>query len=216
MSESEKSIAFISLLKKKLSSDLPGDTAHAVLMNYKRITPTEVIASGKNPKESAVLILLFKDKEEWNFVLTKRKEYEGVHSKQISLPGGKKEYNETPEETALRETQEEIGVKSEDVKIIGSLTNIYIPPSNFIVCPIVGYMDYKPNFVLEEKEVAQLFCVPVNALWETNVVKRGNVKVRGMEINVSYFDLEDEVVWGATAMILSEFREVFSLGLNKV
>lgn len=175
-----------------------------------RLTPAEAIKIGKNPRMSAVLILLFPEDNQWQFVLTKRKEYEGVHSKQISLPGGKKEISDLSlEATALRETHEEIGVHSSSINIIGELTSIYIPPSNFIVQPFVGYVTKKPNFIPEDKEVDRIILTPISRLLENDVIKKTNVDIdKNTKMLAPYFDIDHEIVWGASAMILNEFRRL--------
>ena len=201
---------FIARLVKTLQTQLPGVQAHHRVMSYIRMTPDEALATGKNPRQSAVLILLFPENDGWHFVLTRRKKYEGVHSNQISLPGGKFEVNDVDlQRTALRETQEEIGVNASSIAVIGKLTPLYIPPSNFIVHPYVGYVDVKPDFIEEEKEVEEIVLEQVSRLLEEDVVKKTKVKVgQNLTMQVPYFDLKGHVVWGATAMVLSEFREI--------
>jgi len=205
-----KTDSFLTDIQQKLKGKLPGDDAHNKVVSYNRITPQQAIKTGRNPKQSAVLILLYKADNTWSFVLTRRKEYQGVHSKQISLPGGKiEEKDSNLQQTALRETQEEIGVNSQSIQILGKLTSLYIPPSNFIVQPFVGFIDYKPTFVLEEKEVAEIITIPVPRIWDDDVIKKTNVIVGdNMKIRVPYFDLKGHVVWGATAMVLSEFQSL--------
>lgn len=202
---------FLNNLHTKLQEDLPGKVAHSRMLRIPRISPKEAINSGKDPRYSAVLILLVPKQNQWEIVLTKRTEYDGPHSKQISFPGGKMADNDIDLlHTALRETEEEIGIPSSQINILGELTSLYIPPSNFIVQPFVGYLDTFPEFTKEEHEVEYIFTTPTLRLWEDSVIRKTSVHIeRGLHIDAPYFDLNDEIVWGATAMILSEFREMY-------
>ena len=133
------------------------------------------------------------------------------HSGQISFPGGKLEaFDKTRQAGALREANEEIGVPIEDVAILGKLTPLYIPASNFQVYPFVGYIDYRPKFIPQETEVAEVVEVSLKELMAPKTVKYKSMKFRG-NYNVKevpYFDVNQKTVWGATGMMLSEFVEV--------
>jgi 8-oxo-dGTP pyrophosphatase MutT (NUDIX family) len=130
----------------------------------------------------------------------------GVHSNQISFPGGKKEESDSSFEfAALRETEEEVGIASNTVKILGALTPLYIPPSNFLVYPFVGYIDYQPIFVISEKEVQRIITPPIHLFRDDQAIKEDIFEsARGYSVKAPYFELEDVKIWGATAMILSE------------
>jgi len=173
-----------------------------------KISPHLIEQYAKSAKKAAILCLLYPQNNALHFALIKRVSYEGVHSNQVGFPGGKLELNETPLEAALRETEEEIGVKVAESAIIGSLTELYIPPSNFLVYPYVAHINAAPQFVLEKKEVA--YSIEVSL---ANLLKPENIKNKEMQfsygtLNNPYFGLKNEIVWGATAMILNELREV--------
>ena len=147
-------------------------------------------------------------------VLILRTSDHGVHSGQVSFPGGKKEESDRSlEDTALRETEEEIGIKKNDVKVIGHLSELYIPTSGFLVQPFVGYLNKKPLFHPDKNEVQKLIEVPLFLIMDDGIVKETTIlksKTRNQksEIRIPYFDIHGEVVWGATAMILSELKEI--------
>ncbi|MGB1314561.1 MAG: NUDIX hydrolase [Chitinophagales bacterium] len=167
-------------------------------------------AKAYNAKESAVLILLFEKNNEPYIVLTERKVYKGAHSGQISLPGGKRELNETLQENALRETQEEIGVESKKVEILLQLTHLYIPVSNFIVFPFVGKVNDVPEFIKEESEVEKILEVKVSDLLNTqNIVEKTiQIKSKNIQFKSPAYAVNNVEVWGATAMILCEFLSI--------
>jgi 8-oxo-dGTP pyrophosphatase MutT (NUDIX family) len=139
-----------------------------------------------------------------------RPEYPGVHSGQISLPGGKfEDSDDSLVFTALREAREEIGINPVKVQIIGQLTEMYIPPSNFMVTPIVGYQTSPPRFRADPKEVARIIEVNLVDLLEKRNIRNKNIRLRtGISIKAPVYFIDGNVIWGATAMILSEFREI--------
>ncbi len=161
-------------------------------------------------KKAAVLVLFYPNiKNETCFLLTKRASYKGIHSAQISFPGGKTEKSDTNlKKTALRETQEEVGVQSSSVEIIREITDVYIPPSNFLATPFLGAVGKKPDFILNhevEKEIEVLLSDLLNDESMTTV----NMNTSYMNnIDVPCFKLNDHIVWGATAMMLSEIKEL--------
>ena len=128
-----------------------------------------------------------------------------VHGGQISLPGGSQEAGESLRQTALREAREEIGAACAQVELLGELSPIYIPPSNFLVTPTVGCVDQPPDFRCDPREVDELIEVPLSALFDRDVVKREPWVLRGATVEVPFYQIGPHKVWGATAMILSEF-----------
>lgn len=162
-------------------------------------------------QEASVLLLIYPHNRQDNglelhLALTRRPEYPGVHGGQISLPGGRRERDETLEETALRETAEEIGVASEDCQLIGQLTTLYTPPSNFCIYPFVAVTPTRPNFEPDPVEVAELIEVPLSLFFDSAVWKEEvwYLEKYGERL-IPFFDVYGHKVWGATAMILSEF-----------
>ncbi len=161
------------------------------------------------PKNAAVLILLFENDSELHITLIKRTEYEGVHSGQISFPGGMKEPSDRDLlHTAMRETSEETGIKAEDIKIAGKLSPIYIPVSKFKVQPFVGYLEYAPEFCPDPVEVDHMIIVPVKHLLKPEYLKKEKWNLSGEEVWVPFYSFNHYKIWGATAMILSEFMDV--------
>lgn len=197
------------------SSPLPGPPAH------QRISPPgrQLIPppSGPPPRQAAVLLLLYPKSRALHFVLTRRTERLGVHSGQISLPGGQAEpRDETFIATALREAHEELGIALDQAKVLGELTKLYIPPSNFIVHPVVAYIAATPNFNPQADEVAEVIEIPLSALLDPQTHPAELFTVRGADgalLQVPAYRFNTHVVWGATAMVLSEFEEVLRRAL---
>jgi len=164
----------------------------------------------KNPKDASVLILLYPKNNEPHIVLIKRtsRNKNDRHAGQISLPGGA--YDKTDrdfEMTAIREAHEEIGVSMEDVHILGQLTDLMIPVSNFMMHVFVGYSNITPQFVPEVAEVAAIIEVPLTHLQNPNTKKTTDLTtpMKWKLTDVPYFDIDGHVLWGATAMVLNEF-----------
>lgn len=163
-----------------------------------------------NCRNASVLILLFPSKDDVNEidgVLIERSEYDGVHSKQIGFPGGERDSNDIDDiETAIRECKEELGVKVELENVLGPLTPLYIPPSNFLVQPYVAWLSARPLFSIDPKEVNSLLLFQVSDLdvesnWRDYTVN--GVLVPGIKFG-------KHLVWGATAMMLREFIDTFA------
>ena len=163
----------------------------------------------KDTRKSAVLILFYPIDNIPHIAMIKRAPDNTVHSGQISFPGGKVEkIDGSLEATALREANEEVGIMQESVKVIGQLTKLYIPPSNFDVFPFVGYSDSRPNFVTNH-EVDKLMEVKLSDLLDANNRTYNTITHRdGNEFVVPSYSIQDEVIWGATGMILGELMEV--------
>ncbi len=196
---------FLAALKQQLDNNLPGQAAQAKMASGSR---TKFPTIPSTAKEACVLCLLYLKEKEWHLVLMERvsNNPNDRHSGQMSFPGGKLEIGETYEEGALRETEEEIGVPREDIKILGKLTPLYIPVSNFHVHPFVGVLTYTPSFIPQESEVKELVEVPISLLLDSNNRRIKDLTIRTVSIKeVPYFDVYKKVVWGATAMMLSEF-----------
>lgn len=168
-----------------------------------------------NPRLAAVLILLYPVQHHLHFALIERNQYQGVHSGQISLPGGQHEGDESLATTALRETFEEVGVAPSTVELLGELTTIYIPPSDFEVHPFVGYTSTHPQWQPNPYEVAALIETPLNWLFDDNLKEVGVVPTTRGTIDAPYYAIKGQKVWGATAIILSEFEQRLRLTLDR-
>ncbi len=163
-----------------------------------------------NPRRAAVLALLFPNKDNKTcFLLTERASYQGTHSAQISFPGGKIEKSDKNLEfTALREAKEEVGVEISSVHIIKELTDVYIPPSNFLATPFLGFVNKEPNFILNH-EVENTIVVLLEDLLNDSSLTTIHMNTSYMKnIDVPCFKLNNYIVWGATAMMLSEIKDL--------
>ena len=201
---------FIRYLEQQFREPLPGFRAQIRMSSLTRIHQLVNFFQPGDAVQSSVLILLYPREEEIGLVLTLRREYKGVHSGQISLPGGKYEDNdESLIFTALREAKEEIGINPNLVQVIGQLTPLYVPPSNFLVTPVVGFTATRPLFVADPSEVARIIEISIRELTDESVVKSRKIKLSmGMNLKVPCFLINGNVIWGATGMILSEFKEM--------
>ncbi len=159
------------------------------------------------PRLAATLLLLYPVNEQLHFVLTRRPDTFTNHPGQISLPGGRHEERETFEQTALRETYEEIGVNISDIEILGALTELYIPPSDFQVYPFVGYTPHRPmQWKFDLSEVAEVIECPLEILLDDSLKHRGLTEIRGTTFEICWYQVGPHRVWGATAIMLSEFE----------
>ena len=169
-----------------------------------------------NPRSASVMILLYQNEDgEVEFPVTMRVSYEGAHSHQFSLPGGQFEEQDISfDETAIRETVEELGVDYENIEIVRQLSEMYIPPSNFLVYPYIGIYHGEPHFNPDEREVQ--YVVPLNLEAFLNadyeVFER---EFSGQVVEIPGYNIgDDEFLWGATAMILEEFKDYLKIVLN--
>lgn len=188
---------------------LPGEEAQLKMAPAYRAkySPSEI--EKFNPKVAAVLILFYKQNEEWHLVFTERMTYKGVHSGQISFPGGKQEIGEDLKQTALRETFEEIGVSPDLVELVGSLSHVYIPPSNFSVYPFVGIANSEISFKKQDDEVNQIMEIPLSFFFSSENVAPTKIKLsEDIEFSVPAYVYRKKPIWGATAIILSELVAV--------
>jgi 8-oxo-dGTP pyrophosphatase MutT (NUDIX family) len=201
---------FSQALKTSIALGLPGADAQYSLVPPNRPRPDlNAVKQEKNPRLAGVLALFYPIENTPHLVLMKRNTYPGVHSGQISLPGGQIEPHDVDiEATALRETHEEIGVAPNLVDVVGRLTELYIPPSNFLVQPIVGFAKSRPDFVPEAKEVERVLEIPFAAFAQPENLRETTVSARGFTMQVPAFTIGDEIIWGATAMILSELLAI--------
>jgi 8-oxo-dGTP pyrophosphatase MutT (NUDIX family) len=155
------------------------------------------------------LLLLYPDSATTRVVFIKRNEYTGPHSAQISFPGGMKEAADADlAATALRETEEEVGVPADEMELLGRLTPLQIPVSNICVHPFVGWLGHTPVFRPDRSEVQYLICPAIAHLLDKRNHKKGRFNRKGAEIITPYIDIDGEMLWGATAMMFSEFMAI--------
>ncbi len=198
-------------IAQALTGELPGFEAHKEMMPYKRISAVEAKRT-LTPRQSAVMMLLFPVEDDINILLIQRTESTGAHSGQIAFPGGKLD----PEDKdlldcAIRETWEEIGISSERITVLGKLTEVYIPPSNFLAQPYVGWMDHFPDLTLQPTEVQQVLTISLKQFFkpENRSRKSMTLPTFNVTVDVPYFDLNGHTVWGATALMINEFRWIY-------
>ena len=203
-------LKFIESFEKNLrlcfENRLPGTEAHLVIApNHRR---KDILNAGlrNNGVRSSVLILFYEKGGEVHLVFIRRPNYAGVHSGQISFPGGRWEKTDKSlYHTALREAREEVGIYPEKVKYTGKLSDLYIPPSNFLVSPFVGIYQAACEFEPDPTEVAGIIEIPFSFFLEAESLTRVDITVRGAElISTPAFVYQENIIWGATAMILNE------------
>jgi 8-oxo-dGTP pyrophosphatase MutT (NUDIX family) len=194
-------------LAQHLVKELPGKPAQKIMLTKPR-NPINYSSNSECPNPAAVLILLFPVKQDIRFFLTKRTNVVQYHKGQISLPGGAWEEGEQLWGTALRETNEEIGVREDHIQFIGELTPLFVPVTGFLIHPFVGWVDEEPETSPDPTEVESLFSASVLSLTDQNSCQCEERTIRGHVFDVPYFQLNRQKVWGATSMILSEFKTV--------
>jgi len=209
------SFNYIAQLTSKIEEiPKPGLAAQLKMAPPQRFgTKETLIKVPKIVKKAAVMMLLYPKDQQLSFCLIQRTTYDGKHSGQISFPGGKKEEEDIDFwATALRESHEEIGVNPAEIKLITTLSSTYIPPSNFYVYPYLAYTNQRPDFVAEEGEVDHVIEVPLSDLLGESAIQNGPITASyTKEVIVPMFVFGSYRVWGATAMILSEAREIIRL-----
>ncbi len=158
--------------------------------------------------KAGVLLILYPREDELLLILTKRTEKLSHHQAQISLPGGRQETGESLTQTALREAREELGILPDSARIIGMLTPLYIPPSNYCIYPVVSSVPGRPDFSPSPTEVAEIIEVPLSHLLDVKNRIEEIWTIRGIKVSVPFYSFQEHKIWGATAMVLSEFLEV--------
>ena len=200
--------ALVAALRARLAAPLPGPDAQMAMAPLGRRTRASLSVEGKDCRQAAVLVLLYPSGGATSFALTVRQPSLRDHSGQVSLPGGSLDGAETAEEAALREGWEEVGVPADRPDVLGRLTPLYIPPSNFCVQPVVAALDAGFTFTPHEAEVAALLDVPLAALLDPDLRRVTTWEYRGVPTEIPLFALSGHEVWGATAMILAELAAV--------
>lgn len=195
-------------LKQRLTQELPAWEAQ------KLMSPAGVTEAYRHPKEShkkaAVVLLLFEEAGEVNCLFIKRADHpKDKHSGQISLPGGQLEGDETYRDAAIREVQEELGVSASSFEIIGAMSPIYVFVSDFMVQPYIAWLEMPDSFELQASEVAAIITTEITKFKDPQLRKVTEIHVRDRILKeVPYFDLDGRVLWGATAMMMSEFSSI--------
>ncbi|NND15711.1 MAG: CoA pyrophosphatase [Eudoraea sp.] len=197
--------------RKRLKEPLPGMPAQMAMMPRLSDKSRFDLSRKEKAIPGGVLILMYPHEGEIYIPLMLRPEYGGAHSGQVSFPGGRKEPDDKDlSMTALRESNEELGIPDEKVEVLGELTELFIIASNFSVLPVIGYLDQRPDFIPDPREVVEVIETPISMLLEDDAIKERPFKVgAGFHIDAPYFDIKGHHVWGATAMMMSEFLTVY-------
>jgi len=202
---------FLEALPKIKNLELPGQEAQFKLSPpFRKQLIDQYKNTMKTAKKAAVVALIYPSLDDkLKMLLILRKTYKGVHSNQIGFPGGKLEGSETMQQAALREVEEEVGVHQQSYIVIREMTEVYIPPSNFYVQPFIGFSEQSLNFKKQDEEVEAIVEVPLEHLLDDKNM-RFSVVPTSLEkrIEVPSFVLNDHIVWGATAMMLSEIKDL--------
>lgn len=202
---------FKDLIPKIEKTKLPGiDSQFKMAPIMRKKLGKDFDVNSKKPKQAAVMALLYPKKNEMTMVFMMRKTYQGVHSNQIGFPGGKLEKSDANLlEAAIRETEEEIGVTVLKSQVLKELTEVYIPPSNFLVKPYLGWATKELTFIPEEAEVERIIEIPLHLILSDQFVSSKELTTSyANKIEVPTFKFNNEVIWGATAMILSEIKDL--------
>lgn len=201
---------FTGILRSGLARSLPGEKAQILMAPAARAEMLKNTIVPESARKAAVLMLFFPKDGIPHMIFIQRQKYDGVHSGQIAFPGGKMEAgDQNLTETAIRETSEEIGIEREKIEILGKTSKLFIPPSRFLVQPVVGITEEIDEFVLQEDEVMSVITIPVKELLNEGCRVERNVSASYMEeITVPCFSINGNIIWGATAMILSELIEI--------
>jgi len=205
-------VKIIPEIKQRLAMSLPGKSAQLQMAPSFR---PDILSKGVST-QAGVMVLLYPNPTKLYLALIKRTEYPGVHSGQISFPGGKfEDGDQNIIETALRETMEEIGIQPSTIEILGQLTPLYIPVSEFEVHPVIGFMHASPIFTIDKNEVQYMIEVELEYLLSPEAKAIKPYLTEKYQGNVPYFNVDSNEIWGATAMILNEFLEIIKdLKLN--
>ncbi|MBE0391332.1 MULTISPECIES: CoA pyrophosphatase [unclassified Flavobacterium] len=208
--------SFLKYVPNLVQAQLPAAAAHAIMAPVERLESLKQLEPKIAPKVAAVMMLFYPKEDLTHLVLIVRNTYKGVHSAQVAFPGGKYEDEDVVfTNTALRETHEEVGVHPDKMQIIKPFTPMYIPPSNFMVHPFLGICTEEILFIPEPSEVAAIIELPLSVFLSENIVVETNLTTSyANNIKVPAFDIDGNIVWGATAMMLSELKEVLKIVLK--
>lgn len=201
---------FLNIVPRIITEPLKASDSHLKMAPLERVKYYQNYDySIHNPKSSAVVTLFYPKDNKAMLLLIVRSTYPGVHSSQIAFPGGKKDLEDIDlEHTALRELCEEVGVKNNEVELIKQWSELYIPPSNFLVTPFLGISTNKLFWKIQEDEVSEILELDVDVLLDDNTIQTVSMTTSYTnDIQVRAFVIDDHIVWGATAMILSEIKE---------
>jgi 8-oxo-dGTP pyrophosphatase MutT (NUDIX family) len=200
---------FFDRIEACLKNPLPGLEAQMDLAPIPRPGTMAFPEQKENCRQAGVLVLFFpSNKGGMALALTRRSDKLAIHQAQISFPGGRQEEGESLRHTALRETEEELGIATKECRIMGGLSPLFIPPTNYCIHPMVAGLSIHPEFSPSEEEVAEVIKLPLDVLLNKETVRREEWAIRGMPVDVPFFYFQGNKIWGATAMVLAELVQV--------
>ena len=198
----------LQFLEKELKGPKPGLEAQLKMITNPRSGHKVYYEVEDSCNKAGVLVLLYPWRDRLHLVLTRRTKRVEFHQGQISFPGGRQEKGESFAQTALREAQEELEIDSSSTRILGELTPLYIPPSNYCIYPVVATIDVRPDFQPSALEVADVIEIPLDHLADPKNARKEMRTIRGAEVEVPFYSFKEYKIWGATAMVLAEFVEL--------
>ena len=198
----------IARLESRLREPKPGLAAQLRMVPDPRPGDQTYEEVGDRCLKAGVLILLYACEDRIFLALTRRTSKVAHHQAQISFPGGQMDKSESVVEAALREAREEIGIRPEFLRVLGELTPLYIPPSNYCIYPVVAFAEGRPDFRAFEEEVEEVIEIPLAHLLDPDNIRRETWPLRGADVSVPFFQYHAHKIWGATAMVLAELLEL--------
>jgi len=195
-------------LKNRLAGPMPGLKAQMGMIPHPRPGNKAYFEVEDSSIKAGVLLLFYPFKDRLHLVLTRRTEQVDFHKGQISLPGGRQEPEESLEQTALREAQEELQIDPDSIQILGMLTPLYIPPSNYCIYPVAAISERRPDFRPAAQEVAEVLEIPLEHLLDSKNMRREKWVIRGADVEVPFYSYKGHKIWGATAMVLAELVDI--------
>ena len=197
-------------LALRLGEEKPGLESQLKMVPEHRRGDKTYQEAGDSCLRAGVLVLLYPREGGLHLVLTRRTTKVIHHQSQISFPGGQMDAQESPVETALREGEEELDIRPAEVRVLGELTPLYIPPSNYCIYPIVAAAEKPPDFRPSPHEVAEVIEVPLGHLLDPKNIKREIWPLHGLDVTVPYYHFQGHKIWGATAMVLAELLDLIA------
>ncbi len=198
------------LLEQRLREERPGLRSQLKMVPEHRLSDRTYQEAGDTCLRAGVLVLIYPQEDGLHIVLTRRTTQMVHHQDQISFPGGQMDEHESAIETALREAEEELNVRPTEVRVLGELTPLYIPPSNYCIYPVVAAAEKRPDFRPSPREVAEVIEVPLGHLLDAKNLKKETWPLRGLNVMVPFYSFQGHKIWGATAMVLSELLDLIA------
>jgi len=196
------------LLERRLHGPMPGLESQLKMVPDPRPGNKTYQEAGETCLRAGVFVLIYPREDGFCLVLTRRTSQVAHHQAQISFPGGQMDEQESAVKTALREAEEELNITPAEVRVLGQLTPLYIPPSNYCIYPVVAAAERRPDFRPSPHEVAEVIEIPLDHLLDLGNIKRETWPIRGLDVSVPFYLFQEHKIWGATAMVLAELLDL--------